>query len=930
MDICHRLCVAALVVSAVLAVLAVDTRAQGLTGALVGTVKDSQGLVVPGAVVRLSSPALMGGPQQVTSGDKGQWRFPILPPGSYALTVELPPTFEPYRKDELTIGAGETLDLVVVLHPANVAISVDVAASALLNSRSTGLETRFDSDYIRTVPTRRFSMFDFIRSTPGVSPTSPSSGTVNTVSVFGSAVNENMFLIDGTSFTCPCQGVSRAEPIVDVIEELHVQSMGASVEYGNIQGGVFNVVTKQGGARFSGQASYYGQWDSLTAQPVVRPVPVTNGTPRASGYERVRYRDLTSGLGGPVKRDRLWFYGAYQYLRDYDSQPGADPGSPRTYEQDKFFGKLTWRLTPSMQMMQSFHLENWVNPTPPTLAAPFVTTQRLHASVPSMTFASLTHVVSDRTMWEARSGRFTLDQDGDPSSDDRTTPGHRDLVTGESSVNALQIDGLMLDRWTSKAVLHRFQPGGLGADHHLKFGTTFERGEHTLLKMFPGGVQYLDSNGAPSQKVFRDPSFTGGLFHTWALFASDSATITDRITVDAGIRFDHSRAISQDVAKVDAEGRETEDVTPGLGTIYTWKPFSPRLGLAVKLDGNGRTMLRASYGRFNQGVLTGELDPISPGVTTTTTMAYEEATGGYTRLVSEVNPQKNLELDPHTRTPHTDEFSLALERELNTRLRASAAYIRKRGTDFISWTDVGGVYREETRTLPDGTVLPVSVLTNATSDRLFLLTNPNDLFVHYDGLVVALEKRLLKRWQASGSYTFSKAHGLQVTSNASAAEAQFSTIARATFLTFGQDPNDLTNATGRLPNDRPHIFRATGVVHVPWQGLLVAANLQYFSGRPWAATAQVNLPQGSQRILLEPRGTRRLSSQALLDLRVSKTLALGNAGNVDMILDVLNVLNDTGEEALASDNRFAATFGRPSQFMDPRRVMIGVRLNLGR
>src|SRR4029453_14641691 len=100
------------------------------------------------------------------------------------------------------------------------------------------------------VPTRRFSMFDFIRSTPGVSPTSPSSGTVNTVSVFGSAVNENMFLIDGPSFTCPCQGVSRAEPIVDVIQELHGQSMGASVEFGNVQGGVFNVVTKQGGARF--------------------------------------------------------------------------------------------------------------------------------------------------------------------------------------------------------------------------------------------------------------------------------------------------------------------------------------------------------------------------------------------------------------------------------------------------------------------------------------------------------------------------------------------------------------------------------------------------------------------------------------------------------------------------------------------------------
>jgi hypothetical protein len=361
------------------------------------------------------------------------------------------------------------------------------------------------------------------------------------------------------------------------------------------------------------------------------------------------------------------------------------------------------------------------------------------------------------------------------------------------------------------------------------------------------------------------------LFHSWALFASDSATITERITADAGIRFDHSRAISQDLPSVDAAGRETEEVIPGRGTMYTWNVFSPRLGIVIKLDSNGRTLLRSSYGRFNQGVLTGELDPFAPGVTATTTKEYEGATGGYTKHVSVVDPKTNLSFDPGTQTPHTDEFSLALDREINPQLRASAAYIRKRGTDFLGWTDTGGVYRQETRTLADGTVLPVSVLTNATSDRRFLLTNPNSMFVHYDGLVIAREKRMADRWQASGSYTFSKAYGLQVTSNAAAAEPQFSTIARATFLTFGQDPNDLTNATGRLPNDRPHIFRAAGIVHLPWQSILVAANLQYFSGRPWAATTQQSLPQGSQRILLETRGTRHLSSQELLDFRVSGT-----------------------------------------------------------
>ena len=147
---------------------------------------------------------------------------------------------------------------------------------------------------------------------------------------------------------------------------------------------------------------------------------------------------------------------------------------------------------------------------------------------------------------------------------------------------------------------------------------------------------------------------------------------------------------------------------------------------------------------------------------------------------------------------------------------------------------------------------------------------------------------------------------------------------------FGRDPNDLTNADGRLPNDRPHAFRIMGTVDVPHTGIVIAANLQRFSGKPWAATTQIGLKQGSQRILLEPRGSRRLSSQSLLDLRVSKAITHARAGRIEVLLDILNVLDDTAEEALASDNLSSANFGQPIAFVDPRRAMLGVRLNLGR
>ena len=95
------------------------------------------------------------------------------------------------------------------------------------------------------------------------------------------------------------------------------------------------------------------------------------------------------------------------------------------------------------------------------------------------------------------------------------------------------------------------------------------------------------------------------------------------------------------------EGRETAAIVGGLGTLYTWNIVSPRLGVTVKLTADGRTMLRASYGRFSQGVLTGEFELVPPRCgPTTTTADFVAADGGYTRIASVVDPQSNLQLDP--------------------------------------------------------------------------------------------------------------------------------------------------------------------------------------------------------------------------------------------------------------------------------------------
>jgi hypothetical protein len=856
----------------------------------------------------------------LTTNETGELRFAALPSGLYTLEIEAK-GFSPYR-EQFWIGVNATIERTAVLKIAGVEESLVVeGAGSRLEARGSGFETRFGPDDLKLIPVRRFSMFDFIRAAPGISATSPGSGTTNSVSAFGSGTNENTFTIDGTNFTCPCSGEARSEPGVDFIQEVQVQGVGASAEFGNMQGAVINVVTRQGSDRFQYDASYYGQTGALTSQPVHLGQPPT-------GYERHRYNDATTNLGGPVVRDRLWFFTGYQYLRDYDSQPGTDPASPRTYEQDKFFAKLTWRITPSWQLVQSFHDEHWVNPEPPTSTKPFETTLRRHARVPAVTFGHMTHTMSSNTVWDVRVGRFDFNRDDDPSTGSLTEPNRTQRTTNIQSGAPQTFGALMLRRTTVKSTLNHYQPRLLGADHQWRIGGQIEKGEHHLSSIIPTGVRYVDIGGRPFQAISSDPSSTGGQFVTAAAFVSDAITVGNRVTINAGLRYDHSRAISQDLPVLDAQGNETSGVVPGLGTLYTWNILSPRLGVTLRLTADGRTMLRSAYGRFNQGVLTGELAPFHPAATPTTTDTFDLVTAETNSSIV-VDPNLNLQFDPATRTPHTDEYSVGVDREVGRGVALAAAYIHKDGGNFIGWTDIGGQYRAETR-LADGRTVPVLVLVNDPADRRFLLTNQPDYSMKYDGLVMAVEKRQAHGWQAFGSYTFSKTSGLQVSSGGSAAASQVSTISGSPYLTFGQDPNSLTNAYGRLPNDRPHMLRVMGSVTVPRTGFLVAANLQAVSGKPWASSTQVPLKQGDTRILLEPRGSRRLSSQTILDLRVSRAFSIGGSARIELLMDILNALDDTAEEGLASDNSAAPNFGQPNVFIDPRRAMLGVRLNFDR
>ena len=169
-----------------------------------------------------------------------------------------------------------------------------------------------------------------------------------------------------------------------------------------------------------------------------------------------------------------------------------------------------------------------------------------------------------------------------------------------------------------------------------------------------------------------------------------------------------------------------------------------------------------------------------------------------------------------------------------------------------------------------------------------------------------------------GRTRFAPRQGMQATSNGTADAPQFSTIAGANFLTFGQDPNDLTNATGRLPNDRPHIFRTTGVVHAA-RGTACCwpPTCSPSAANPGPRRLRSSCHRDNQRILLETRGSRRCRRRRCSIAGLEDTAHRG-AATVDLNFDVLNALNDTAERGAGLRQPVsAATFGAPSRSWIP-------------
>ncbi|MDP3731223.1 MAG: TonB-dependent receptor, partial [bacterium] len=287
--------------------------AQERVGALQGRVYDTTGAVMPGVNMEVSGPALVR-PLYAQTDIGGGYLLPSLPPGVYSVIFSAD-GFVVIAKTNVTIQVGRTTSVDAELKIADIRILIEVSeALPLLDTATNVVSTNVNSDTYDKLPTG-LGFVSLAPLAPGVNPEPKQGG----FQIDGASGSENSFVLDGVEVSNIRTGTLGSDSNVpfEWIQEMQVKSSGVDAEFGGAIGGVISAVTKSGGNEFHGQASLYSRFDALNAgpNPSLRINPFDDDIAEYFQNARDGYRFLNPGytLGGPIVKDRIWFFPSYLY-----------------------------------------------------------------------------------------------------------------------------------------------------------------------------------------------------------------------------------------------------------------------------------------------------------------------------------------------------------------------------------------------------------------------------------------------------------------------------------------------------------------------------------------------------------------------------------------------------------------------------------------
>jgi hypothetical protein len=272
------------------------------TGAIAGTIRDASGGVLPGVTVTVTGAALQReNMSTVTSGD-GTYRFALLPPGLYQISVELA-GFASQTQADVDVALNQTATVDFQLSVAGVTETVRVTSEVpLVDLARSDVNSRVTNSTIEALPLNGRDFVDLISLVPGAKP-EPSSTQNATVQIFGERAGAISFLIDGAENNDPVTGGPQVRFTQDSIREFEVMTTGYEAQFGRAQGGVANIVTRSGTNDLNGRAFWFLRDDQFDSSNVPDQDPPALD------------RDQWGGtLGGPISRNRAFFFGSIEKL----------------------------------------------------------------------------------------------------------------------------------------------------------------------------------------------------------------------------------------------------------------------------------------------------------------------------------------------------------------------------------------------------------------------------------------------------------------------------------------------------------------------------------------------------------------------------------------------------------------------------------------
>jgi hypothetical protein len=910
-------------------------------GTLTGAVRDAQGGVLPGVNVTVTGESLIGGSQSTVTGEAGSYQF-TLPSGTYVVTYDLS-GFTPLRREGIVVQVARTARVDVELGVGSLQETVTVSgASPVVDVSSTVTQTNISKDIAENIPTGR-NPWVMAGLVPGVVTGRLDVGGTEgaqqyNIEAFGSANSQKSFSIDGlkVNWAGGDGGATMMYYGFEMYEEYNMQTASGTAE-SDVAGVFMNMVTKSGGNRLTSDHNFYFMNDALQSSNIDDDLRVRLGiapgakTGAAGNPVDLSY-DWSSTLGGPIVRDKAWFFGAVRWWRLDQFQIGAlNPDGSQAVDDNRirnFMGKATWQTTPNLRTSLLFNRN--INDRFHRRDAPYLFVEdkaTVLQNQPAQNYvAQYNHVVGRRLVLDARFGRmwgvFPVRYQPEVRPTDIAI---RDVVRF-TRINAAETQSLNPNgRYQGNLTGSLFLDTPSFGTHDLRAGVqlSWERVEYERIRN--GDVLLELRDGVPFQaQLSNTPINSDHRLNTWGVFLQDR-WVFGRATINAGVRVDAVSAYLP--AQTSPAGTYVGARSFTRTDVFSFGPnVAPRLGISYDLFGNGRSALKAYFGRFYNQFGSQIAEAANPNAIVNQAVAWTDANGNVALDPGELGLFTGFPrglfptVDDSATRPFSQEYNVGFEQQLPGNIAVGVSYHRREhrnGLGILDRARTPDTYAPVSRNYVDPQTGQTQAITIYNLRPEFItardryISNVDVLQSNYDGVQFDFQKRMSNRWQFLAGATFQRHRG-------------FDHSGTYTGVDFS-NPNSLINRdNGSVFIDLPWTVTASGTYQLPWQ-LLISGKYTARAGDPLNRTTVftgLTASQASETIRLAQRGLDRTENVTrFVDLRLARRIRVGRA-SFEPTLDLFNILN--ANHVLQQTEQIGSTWGRPTRILTPRIIRFGL------